>query len=109
VAFDIQGLRRSVLEGERPLRVTTHAQVEAFKEGLQLPDLRHVFETGTVIEEYEEERALLYGWAVSVRLPVHLVIEAAPEEVVLITAYVPDSSQWIGYSRRRRRRKNEPG
>ena len=105
VSVDIEGLRRSVAEGERPLRITTHAQVEAFKEGLQLADLRHVFEIGAVIEEYGRERALLYGWAVTVHLPVHLVIEEAPEEVVLITAYIPDRSEWIGYSRRRKRRK----
>jgi hypothetical protein len=105
MTLDIEGLRRSVAEGERPLRVTTHAQVEAFKEGLQLADLRHIFETGAVVEEYEGGRALLYGWAVTAHLPVHVAIEAALEEVVLITAYVPDSSEWIGYSRRRRRRK----
>jgi hypothetical protein len=104
VTFDVEGLRRSVAEDERPLRITTHAQVEAFNEGLQLTDLRHVFETGSVIEEYDGARALLYGWAVTVHIPVHLVVEVAPEEVVLITAYVPDDSEWIGYSRRRRRK-----
>jgi hypothetical protein len=104
MTFDIEGLRRSIADGERPLRVTTHAQVEAFKEGLQLADLRHVFETGKVIEEYEGGRALVYGWPRTVGLPVHVVIEAAPEEVVLVTAYVPDESEWIGYSRRRRRK-----
>ena len=54
---DIEGLRRSESDGERPLRMTIHAQVEA-----------------------------------------------AQEEVVLVTAYVPDESEWIGYSRRRRRK-----
>jgi len=105
VGIDIRDLRRSVAEGERLLRVTTHAQVEAFKEGLQLADLRHIFETGKVIEEYERDRALLYGWAVTAHLPVHLVIEIAPEEIVLITTYIPDASEWIGYTRRRRGRK----
>jgi hypothetical protein len=104
MTFDIQGLRHSVANGERPLRLTTHAHVEAFKEGLQLADLRRVFETGKVIEEYEGGRALVYGWAQTVYLPIHLVIEAAPEEIVLVTAYVPDDSEWIGYSRRRRRK-----
>ena len=85
MTFDIQGLRHSVANGERPLRLTTHAHVEAFKEGLQLADLRRVFETGKVIEEYEGGRALVYGWAQTVYLPIHLVIEAAPEEIVLVT------------------------
>ena len=105
MAFDLEGLRRSVAEGERPLRVTTHGQVEAIKEGLELADLRRVFESGTVIEEHEDDRVLLYGWASSVRLPVHLVVEASSNEVVFITAYVPDDAEWIGYTRRRRRRK----
>ena len=102
MTLDIEGLRRSIADGERPLRITTHAQVEAFKDGLRLVDLRHVFETGRVIEEYERGRALVFGWPRTIRLPVHVVVEAAPEEVVLVTAYVPDESEWIGYSRRRR-------
>ena len=103
--FDTEGIRRLLAAGERPLRITTHAQVEALKEGLQLDDLRHVLETGKLIEEYEGDRGLLYGWAVTIRLPIHLVVEVAEDEVVVITAYVPDPSDWIGYTRRRRREK----
>lgn len=102
---EIESLRRSVAEGTRLFRVTTHAQVEAFKDGLKLADLHHVFETGQVIEQHERDRALLFGWAQSAKLPVHLVVEAAAGEVALVTAYVPDSAEWIGYTRRRRKRK----
>jgi len=99
---DIEALRHAVARGDRPLRVTTHAQVEAFKDGLALTDLRHVFEEGRIIEEYDGDRALLFGWAVSAHLPVHVVIEAGPDEVVIVTAYVPDDALWIGYTERRR-------
>lgn len=51
--FDIDQLRRDVSKGVRPLQITTHAQVEAFKDGLLLSDLRLVFETGEVIELYQ--------------------------------------------------------
>jgi hypothetical protein len=101
---DVESLRRSVARGARPLRVTTHAQVEAFKGGLVLSDLHHVFEHRRVIEQYEEGRVLVYGQAVTARMPVHIVVQDAPDEVVIVTAYVPDRSEWIGYARRRKRR-----
>ena len=34
IQFDIHRLRNDVLAGARPLRITTHAQTEAFKDGL---------------------------------------------------------------------------
>lgn len=42
--MDIERLRSQVASDEKPLRVTTHAQVEAAKDGLLLADLRFVFE-----------------------------------------------------------------
>ena len=101
--IDIVALRLAVAAGETPLRITAHAQVEAFKDGLTLADLRRVFEEGRIIETYDRDRALLFGWAVSARLPVHVVIEAPPEEVVVVTAYIPDDAEWIGYTERRKR------
>lgn len=98
---DVENLRRSVSAGTRRLRITTHAQIEALKDGLLLVDLRHVFESGQVIEDYDY-RALFYGSAVSSDLPVHLVVEEGSDEVVFVTAYVPNDADWIGYTRRRR-------
>ena len=40
--MDIERLRSQVASGEKPLRITTHAQVEAAKDGLLLADLRIV-------------------------------------------------------------------
>jgi hypothetical protein len=68
VPVDIEKLRRSISDGTLLLRITTHAQVEAFKDGLSLADLRHVFENGRAIEEYEH-RVLLYGRAVILTFP----------------------------------------
>ncbi len=48
-------LRADVATGQRPLRITTHAQVEAFKDGLLLAELRYTFEHGEVIEIYPDD------------------------------------------------------
>ncbi len=48
--FDLEKLRIDVTKGLRPLRITTHAQVEAFKDGLILADWRYTFEHGELID-----------------------------------------------------------
>lgn len=83
--------------------MTTHAQVEAFKDGLILADIRYVFENGTVIEVYpDENRGLLYAKSPEYALPVHVVVEDALEEGVIITVYVPDKRKWIANNQRRK-------
>jgi len=42
--FDLEKLRTDVANGLRPLRITSHTQVEAFKDGLALADLCYTFE-----------------------------------------------------------------
>lgn len=103
--MDIERLRSQVASGEKPLRITTHAQVEAAKDGLVLADLRFVFEEGRVIEEYlEERRMLLYADTPAEGIPVHIVVEDTEAEGVIVTAYVPDPDIWIANVRRRRKR-----
>ena len=104
-AFDIERLRADVSAGRKQLRITTHAQVEAAKDGLLLADLRHIFENGRVIETYPEDyRVLLYAITPTDNLPGHIVVEDTPEAGVIITAYVPDRNQWIANVRRRSRK-----
>jgi hypothetical protein len=101
--FDIQQLRLDIKLGRRRLRITTHAQVEAFKDGLLLADLRDVFEYGEVIELYSKERrALLFAHLEEYDLPVHIVVEETADEGVIVTAYVPDHSLWLEDRRRKR-------
>lgn len=100
--FDIDKLRTDVTSGKRPLRVTSHAQVEAFKDGLLLADLRYVFEYGEVIEIYpDDQRGLLYSILPQHNLPAHIVVEDTPKEGVIVTAYIPDKGQWIANVRRK--------
>ena len=99
----IQRLRLAVHEGKKQLRITTHAQVEAAKDGLLLTDLRHIFEQGRIIEFYSErQRFLLYEHTLNDQIPVHIVIEDTPDAGVIITAYVPDKRIWIANMKRRR-------
>lgn len=105
INFDIDKLRADVASGKRPLRITSHAQIEAFKDGLILADLRYVFEYGKVIEIYpDDDRGLLHSILPEHNLPVHIVVEDTPKEGVIVTAYIPDKSQWIANIRRQRRK-----
>jgi hypothetical protein len=104
--MDIDKLRAEIASGQKPLRITTHAQVEAAKDGLLLADLRFVFENGRVIEEYpEEERALLHAKTPTDGLPAHIVVENAKTEGVIVTAYIPDPSLWLGDRHRKRKKR----
>jgi hypothetical protein len=101
--FNITQLRRDIASGKRKLRITSHAQVEAFKDGLLLADLRHIFEHGEVVEHYPvEQRGLLYAELPVGRVPVHIVVEDTPTEGVVVTAYIPDRRQWIADRQRRK-------
>ncbi len=101
--FDIEQLRLDVASGKRRLRITTHAQLEAFKDGLLLADLRYVFQHGAVIEVYPDDaRGLLYAAIPEYELPLHIVIEDTPIAGVVVTAYVPDKHKWSNDQLRRR-------
>jgi len=101
--IDITALRADIRSGRRRLRITSHAQSEAFKDGLLLADLRFVFEEGEVIEVYAgESRGLLYGIPPALQIPVHIVVEDSPTEGVIVTASIPDTRRWIADRRRRR-------
>jgi hypothetical protein len=101
----LEALRGTLASGQKRLRITTHAQVEAFKDGLDLEDLRRVLELGRAIEDYpERSRILLFGRTLGAEIPVHIIVEVGEGEVVIVSSYVPDSREWIRYVRRRRKR-----
>lgn len=99
----LQMLRTDVRTGKRPLRITSHAQIEAAKDGILLADLKHVFENGLLIESYpEDNRMLLYEKTVMTDVPVHIIIEDTAVAGIIVTAYVPDKSKWLANVKRRR-------
>ncbi|MCE7983858.1 MAG: DUF4258 domain-containing protein [Caldilinea sp. CFX5] len=101
--FNLELLRSDIQRGKRKLRITTHAQMEAFKDGLLLADLRYVFEHGKVIELYpDDNRGLLYAIIPEHGAPAHIVVEDTQFEGVIITAYIPDRRKWTANKHRRK-------
>jgi hypothetical protein len=82
-----------------------HAVERMFERGISPADVRAVLEDGQTIEDYSAgtlyPSRLILGW-IGMR-PVHVVaaFDGAHDEVIAITAYEPDPSQWTGQFRRR--------
>ncbi len=69
-------------------------------------DVRHVLETGEIIEEYPDDTPypsqLMLGWHES--RPLHIVVADNEDfqETIVVTVYEPGLSQWEpGFKRRR--------
>jgi hypothetical protein len=89
------------------VRLTSHARIEAIKDGLTEADLRYTLEYGEQIEDYPERaRALLLGWTRD-QIPCHIIVEwdAAASQAIIVSAYVPNRQDWYPDWKRRRRRK----
>jgi len=84
-----------------------HAIQRMFERGVSAQEVRSVLERGEVVEDYSDETPnpsrLLLGWRG--RHPLHVVAEerAGRDETIVVTAYVPDRSQWGSDFKRRRR------
>ncbi len=96
--MDIQIIRHIVRQ--EGYRLTTHASIEAMKDGISPADIRYAMFQGKIIEEYPEreypgiETCLIYAM-LPTRIPVHIVVDLVVEQsVVVVTAYVPDRDQW---------------
>ena len=97
--MDIQIIRHIVRQ--EGYRLTTHASIEAMKDGISPVDIRYAIFQGKIIEEYPEreypgiETCLIYAM-LPTKIPVHIVVDLVVEQsVVVVTAYVPDRDQWI--------------
>jgi hypothetical protein len=105
--MDLLHLRHRLQKGTLSVRLTTHARIEAIKDGLTENDLQHTLEHGEEIEDYPSRaRALLLGWSEE-KFPCHVVVEweRGSSQVNLVSAYIPDSREWFPDWRRRRRKK----
>lgn len=83
-----------------------HAIKRMFKRRIDDEEVRHVIETGDVIEQYPEDdpypSKLMLGWVGS--RPIHVVIayNKSKNETIIVTAYEPDENQWDKDFRRRK-------
>ena len=67
-------------------------------------DVAHVVSEGKEIESYPDDKPypsrLLLGWMAS--RPIHVVAATSEHEIIIITVYEPDLSQWQpGFEKRK--------
>lgn len=84
------------------IRITEHAEEEAFNDGLLFEEIYFSVMHGEVIEEYTEDRpypSCLVMGKNFVGNPIHSVWAYNPEShwAVLITVYRPDPKRWIDW------------
>ncbi len=84
-----------------------HVLQRMFQRQINEEDIRHVLESGEVIEEYPKDlpypSCLILGF-ISLR-PLHVVIaeNKMGQETIVITAYEPDVQRWeLGFKRRKK-------
>lgn len=90
-----------------PLVFRTHAIRRMFQRQVSADDIRHVLETGVIIENYPDDQPypsrLVMGWCGERPLHVVAADNAEAQETIVITVYEPDSDQWeSGFTRRMR-------
>ena len=74
--MEIDAIRASIRKGS--FFVTDHALTEGFKDGISVADIRHVIQTGKIIERYPgRRRCLVYGHNAAA-IPVHVVVDFSP-------------------------------
>ena len=77
------------------LRVSLHALIEAYKDGLSSKDVVHAIWNGEVIERYPERNRVLIKGPTTSSIPLHIVCDYADrEEIVAVTVYIPSRDTW---------------
>lgn len=94
----------------RRYQVKLHAIQHALKEGFREKDMVRAILNGRIIESYpEEKRVLICGQTPlddDVTIYLHVVCEQTyPDQIALVTAYIPDETLWENPPFNRRRRK----
>ncbi|MBN1954028.1 MAG: DUF4258 domain-containing protein [Anaerolineae bacterium] len=90
--YDIQDM----LDNGYTLRISFHALLEAYKEGLRGKDILHALFHGEIIERYPNRaRILVLGPTIRAGIPIHVVCDYEnQDEIVAVTAYIPNRPQW---------------
>lgn len=94
----------------RKYQIKFHAIQHALKEGFREKDMVRAILNGRIIESYpEEQRVLVCGQTElddAVTIYLHVVCEQTyPNQIALVTAYIPDETLWENPPFNRRRRK----
>jgi hypothetical protein len=79
-----------------PLIFRVHAIERMAQRGISVEDVRHVLDTGELIEDYPSDfplpSALILGWIDG--RPLHIVAATAPEGKIIVTVYEPAPDRW---------------
>ena len=86
------------------LMYRVHALQRMVERGIREEDVSRVISAGKEIESYPQDQPypsrLLLGWVE--RRPIHVVAATAEHEIIIVTVYQPDSTQWEpGFERRK--------
>jgi hypothetical protein len=105
--MDIRKLRGLLVREKIALRFTAHALTEGRKDGLTAEDMEDTIVRGNLIEDYGT-RALLLHSTTDDKLPCHVVLEYSPafREAVVVTAYIPDATEWEPNWKKRKRKRS---
>jgi len=93
------------MTGEPPrLMYRVHALQRMVERGIREEDVARVISAGKEIESYPQDQPypsrLLLGWVE--RRPIHVVAATAEHEIIIVTVYQPDPTQWEpGFERRK--------
>lgn len=104
--MNVDRVQKLLVQRKVTLHFADHAIIEARKDGLTTEDLEEAGIYGEAIEDYDV-RALFLNFTKEDGLPYHVVLEYAPsaKEVVVVTAYIPDSKEWEPNWKKRRRKR----
>jgi len=87
-----------------PLIYRVHALQRMVERGIREEDVALVISEGKEIESYPDDKPypsrLLLAWVE--RRPIHVVAATSDHEIIVITVYEPDPSQWApGFEKRK--------
>jgi hypothetical protein len=105
--MDIETIHERVRAGH--YLVKSHAVQHALKEGFERKHIVEAILHGRIIEEYPDDQRVLFCSSITVAgnpsLYLHVVCEYGdPVYTEIVTAYIPDASEWESPPFRRRRR-----
>jgi len=91
----------------RPILFRIHAIQRMFERRVSVENVRQVLQSGEMIEDYSDDMPAPGGLMLGRRgrRPLHVVMaeDAKDKQLVVITVYEPDSSQWESGSRNRKK------
>jgi len=96
----ITGIQDRIRQGD--YRFSDHAVKRMIERNISRQEVEEALLNGEIIEEYPEDKyspsCLVFG-RTGRRRPLHVQV-SLPPNVVVITVYEPDPTQWVDYRRR---------